>query len=475
MGRLSSNLFWRTLQAGTDAFFQFLGILVVAHILPKQDFGRVALVLACLVATYLFFDFGISKAVARFSAGCNATKKGKNLAKRTLGIVGGLSLAGTLFWLVFHGHIHVFFGLKGENDLFLIAGIGIGARLFQYSADSILQGRECFRFLFVNSLGARALGLLLIYAGTTYAGAKGAVFFIAFNPFLVSAAPWIKALEPQEGNQDPDWPPVRKILEFAFPLGIAGIMGFLYTRADIPVIRIFWNDKEVAIYEIAERIFQVPLLACSALAISASPISASHFFKGNRKKFKKTAALAVSLSMLVTLPAFVVLFFFPGPLLGIILPAYGESAPLLRILALVVVVKGVSSAVVGGVLIPAGHPWILALVSTIGAGLNIGLDFLLVPGMGAKGAAISTLIGHSTAAFITSVFSWKLLLSEYKDRNHEKEDKKNRPCLSQPDQASGSLRQDNLDSQGTGAPSPIGAPLRCGLHDQASGPDRQQG
>ena len=471
MSGIKKNIFWKTLQAGADAGFQFLGIILVATLIPKKEFGHVALVLAYVVFSYLVFDFGISKAIARYSAGVKATKKGRNFVKRSFKISLFISMVSLFLWYSFFYLLY-----KGDfKTLFLLGGIGIGARVLQNTADSILQGYEYFKFLFLNSFITRAIGLLFLYIGAKYYSAIGAVLFLGVNPIIVSIAPWIMAFKLDDSEEGTLWPDFKELFKFAFPLGVAGVMGFFYTKVDIPIIKMFWPATEVAKYEIADRIFQAPLIFCSVLAISISPISSKLFFLGKQKELKKTAIKAGFYGFAISVPLFTLLFFFAGEIIKLILPSYQDAYSIIRILAPLIIIKALASSILGGVLVPAGHPWVLAFLASFGGGLNVLLDFVFIPYFGGVGAAVSTLIGHTIAGALSFLFCFKLLFSEKKEKKHEKEkDRKDSFGLPEPDETSFCFRQDNIYSKGTSSTSSPWDALCGSIHEKECGDHRQQ-
>lgn len=163
----------------------------------------------------------------------------------------------------------------------------------------------------------------------------------------------------------------------------------VYTRADAVMIGLLLDDRQVGLYTAAYTLMLglgiVPWMVGTALA----PVFASTF-TGDREVFAQAWREGVRATLVIAIPLALVTSILARPILERLYgPEFGDATTALAVLAWtcpLAALATLSSVALRG----AGRErWIL-LVALAGAVMNVGLNLVLIPAIGIKGAAIMT-------------------------------------------------------------------------------------
>jgi O-antigen/teichoic acid export membrane protein len=209
-----------------------------------------------------------------------------------------------------------------------------------------------------------------------------------------------------------DSPRWRMLLAASLPLGAAAILVAIVNRFDFQMLQ--WmlpasiRDVEIGYYGAAYRVPQLverlPLLVMatifpimSQLSV-ASPIRLQQLYHQTLRNF---ALIAAPMVAIVTWQAPMMLRLLCGP-------GYEPAVPMLRLLvwssAFVYV-----AVVAGNLLIAIGHQGASLRAWVIAAPINIGLNLMLIPRYGARGAAASTSVSFLIVLLIVLVLAERRL------------------------------------------------------------------
>lgn len=197
---------------------------------------------------------------------------------------------------------------------------------------------------------------------------------------------------------------VRRLLRDCCPLIFAGIMVMVYTRIDQVMLGQMLGNQAVGVYaaaaQIAEFWFVIPVIILQSIFSSLIKVR-----EKGEKEYYKTLQKSFDLMALVSYPFILVLVLFSGTIMTTLYgPAYTEGG---RILAIYVV---------SGVFVMLGHVreyWVtmenitqLSLYSTtLGALVNVALNYLLIPALGPVGAAYATLAALFCSCYLINLLS----------------------------------------------------------------------
>lgn len=241
--------------------------------------------------------------------------------------------------------------------------------------------RSVFTFVGVAGVGIAGGGLVEIVS--VYLGARVLQ--------LVGAL----ALAPRGLHPRFDRERVRPLLRQAAPFVAIAFADMALRSVDITMLARFSTIPEASRYGAAlnflEVLFVLPMFVQRALLPAFSRL---HLSGGAGTIAKNTlitfSALLIPLGVGIGFLADQAVALYPSA-------AFADSAPVLEILALTLVVVGIKM-VCAMFLTGSGHLWHIVVVYAVAAPAQISANLLFIPDYGANGAAIGTVIGQVVAA-----------------------------------------------------------------------------
>lgn len=195
----------------------------------------------------------------------------------------------------------------------------------------------------------------------------------------------------------------RALLGESWPLLLAGVAVTLYMRVDMVMLQQMAGDREVGIYAAATRLSEIWYFLPGVIVASVSPsIISCHATDRDlyERRLRRLYFLMTWLAISVSLP----LSLSSGWLISVFYGAeFKEAAPVLAIhlWASVAVFLGVASSQY--LLVEQLQK--ISFYRTLGGLLcNIALNLILIPSMGALGAAIATVVSYFVATFSLALF-----------------------------------------------------------------------
>jgi O-antigen/teichoic acid export membrane protein len=214
--------------------------------------------------------------------------------------------------------------------------------------------------------------------GVAWAQAVSAIFPIALAVLLLGRRP---ATDP------PRDPPLASILRESAPLAVNGGLALLSLRVEFLVLSFLRAGRETGIFLAALRIVEFLYLVPSAIAAGAMPALTREALRGDGPVRRRTTALVAFLAV----PAAVGLFLLaPGLLRLLFGEEYAEAAVPLRLLA-PALVPCFLNGLLTSALIAAGRAHWLPRLTAARVLVAAGLALVLVPFLGARGAALGFL------------------------------------------------------------------------------------
>jgi len=280
--------------------------------------------------------------------------------------------------------------------------------LFEYQQNYLGH----FRAVALSKIVLSALTLTARVVGLLHGAGIHFLLFIVGVEFLLTGALqyyWYRryaAASPRWHWQFFDWPTARQLLQRSSWLWLSGIISVIYLKIDTVMIASMLGDAATGQYTAVARISELWYVIPTTLAARYYPDMLKAFEQSwtgylliLRQRGLQFFLLATTIAVLMTLSAY-----------WIMLLAYGEnftaSTPVLQIhvwAGCFVFVR----ALISQHLIIAGMEPLSLSSNLVGAILNVGLNFLLIPRMGIEGAAWATLISYAYASFFFIFFSSK--------------------------------------------------------------------
>lgn len=219
----------------------------------------------------------------------------------------------------------------------------------------------------------------------------------------------------------PDKEYFMSYLRFAVPVMFIGFLSQVAQNIDKIMIQFFCTTADVGFYSASQRISLVLAFLTIASTTLIFPTISSYHSRNDIKAIRDLSNKAERYLSMILFPAVVFIFVFSAQICNIFLgPEFALSAPLLIILSLVVLVNGTTEPYtqqIGG----TNRIKLAAKLSAVVFTLDIVLNFVFVPssflgltlfGLGAVGAALSTLISMTFGAVLFRFYAYKVTHSK---------------------------------------------------------------
>lgn len=402
MKRFFSNAGWLvTEQVGVNLIG--LGVMVaLARGLGPADYGAYAYVMSLALLAGTLGTMGLDGVLMRElvqKPDAGGETMGTVMALRTAGYgVGAVALLLFALGQPQHG--------PGERALFGFVAAALLLAAVVPMLATWLRARELARPAALAALAAALAGgagkLAAVSLGLP---ALGAVHLAA--AVLGLALAWI-GYRAHGGPGAAKWrfagDRARGLLGESLILFLGGLLATAYMNMDVVMLRLLLGAEAAGIYAVPARLVQAANVLAAAVSLAVFPrLIAAHgrrdgsFERQLRLGFSAMSAMAYALLLAAAT--------LGGPVVALVFGAeWAETGPLLLLLAVTLPMSFMRYLVTRWVIL-AGQGRYLMASEAVGATLNLLLNLLLIPSMGAVGAALATIAGFVVAGPV-SLLLW---------------------------------------------------------------------
>jgi O-antigen/teichoic acid export membrane protein len=398
----------------TGAFVGFLlaviNVAVVTHYLTPSEFGQLALLLFFAALTTIFYNLGTLQGTFMWVFGATGDEDvddddmaGAHDKRKALGT--GLLVtflicgAGTALIAIFSSPFaELLLGDSSDGHLVVIAAAsGAAGALWRFTTNVLRLERRPYAYVgFSTVRPVLVIGITIPLVATGH-GVTGAIGGTAIGS--IAAVPVVLAV-------------TRRSYLLALDRGDLGMIlrkGAIF----IPVVASFWiaqnvdlyalsrfaTDSQVGLYRLAGRIASFIHYFSSALFMAWTPLARTLTFRAAEKEHSREVIGGTMLTYFVLGGMLLILGLTvtADGLVRIAPSSYAGAAPLVPLLGGAYLAHGLLVAVYRVARFPRKRTYyvIAALLSAV---VFIGLAFLLIPWLGATGAALSVIGGFMFAA-----------------------------------------------------------------------------
>ena len=296
----------------------------------------------------------------------------------------------------------------GDNKFIaLIQGINLIAVLFDITW--FYQGMENFKSVSLKNFIIKILNIIYIFVFIKDKDDLSLyVFGTAFFLLVGNLSLWVGLRKYLTKIKIKKLTPL-KYLKPVMQLFIPSISVQVFAILDKSMIGWFTkNPAENGYYEQAYKIVDMALVLITSLAGVLIPKVSRAHNEGNKEEIKKYMNKSFSFIWFLAIPlmlgtmsiakTFVPIFFGPE---------YYKAVYVLIILSLLFIVMGLSSVTGEQYLISVGQYNKLTKILLLGGAVNISLNILLIPKLGAIGAAVGSVIGETIICIIGLIYMHK--------------------------------------------------------------------
>lgn len=388
------------LARGLPGVLNFIAIAVYTRLVNPEQYGAYTLAIATVSATDALLLHWLRLSLLRYlpkaRAGDDSTLA-TILRMYALLTVSVSVVAIAVSWLVI-------------DDLFMRQIVLLGAGLFAVQGAfeltvererSELSPRRYGLYAGFKSVIALAVGAGLAALGFGALGLLIGLIVAMVFPILVlgGAARWLVA---GRGKYDPGL--ARQIAVYGLPLAATSTLAFLVTGSDRFMLAGYIDTAAAGQYAVGYDLAQFTLgLLLSIVNLAAYPLIVNTFEKEGEEAARQTLRWALSLMLLIGLPATVGLAVLAPNIAGVLVgPGFADAATLIIPgIAAAALLAGLKAFYLDLAFQLSGNTitqvWVL-LVTVV---LNIGLNVILIPYAGILGAVYATVAANVVAILLS--------------------------------------------------------------------------
>lgn len=246
----------------------------------------------------------------------------------------------------------------------------------------------------VGRLGLQALAVLLAWLAGVGPLGLAVAWCLPYAPGLAVGAVWLHRAT-RTTSAAPTAPPatgwralVAEFWSYTAPRAIARVTQAGLKRSDVVLVAALASPADAALYTAATRFIVLGQLFVQSVQQALSPHLSALFARGDDAAANAVYRAATLWSMIAAWPLYLALAGFAPALMGVFGEGYGAASDVVVVLSLTMLLA-TACGPVDAVLLMAGRSWLSLRNSTAALAVNVGLNLVLVPSHGIRGAALS--------------------------------------------------------------------------------------
>jgi O-antigen/teichoic acid export membrane protein len=376
--------------------------IAAARLLGVEDFGRFSFVFSITQILLIGCDLGLHNTAVRKIALAFAEDRRSDAEKAfstffSLKVLLSLAIVGCAAFFS-----AIFPGLTGIRLALLLFS---GGMFFQSLNTALNVAFQACGKLYLGSLNSLLTAVLNLGIGGTLmllggrVAALGLANLLAMSvAFLINYKIFTNYVHRPRFAGFSHW---RELVWESLPVGLGTLFNTIAARIDMTLLLLLAGSYQTGIYSAAYRIYGTLLNVPIAIFSAVLPAMAS--FGKEREGVRRLFNRSIVLMIATALPLALAFYGFSGVLITLLYgKTYAASADVLRILAWSLIPAFAGMAFSHVILSQASLSRRLPAIATAGMIANVGLNLLLVPRIGNRGAAVTTLL---TEALLASLYA----------------------------------------------------------------------
>lgn len=315
----------------------FISFLLIAKGLSVPDYGILSVLLSLIATLGDLVNSGLTASTMRYTAIFNEQKEkekiGKLLSTSILNTI-ILTLIVVIVTIFASGFLSQLLFKADYRFLLVISAVGILTTFLYSNLNSILQGLQDFKGMFILSLVfgiERLIPISLLFFGQQMS-IPAMVFLFAFTPFtpiLIGLWLIISRHKVPVSLFKYDIGIVKEMFDFGKWMSLWSVVAIVQSRMDVYLLSILTTTTQVALYDVSGKFVSIVGMGLGAYANVINPKIASFT---DKEKIKNEIRKIVKVTALLTLGLVVGFIVLPFVIQIIFGPKYDGSLLPLRIM-----------------------------------------------------------------------------------------------------------------------------------------------
>jgi O-antigen/teichoic acid export membrane protein len=372
---------------------------IFARTFSQAQYGILELATTTASVALALTDAGLTAAALRGFYDYRSDEEGERRAVLTTGFFTTTALAVVLAaaMIVLRRNVsQLVFGNPGEQTVVVLLAAGIPAlNTWRYVSEVMRVRLQAFHYLATTLIAATVSTVLTVVGilafgwrvnGAIASGLVGSWAAATYGLVFVAASISGRFSRVQ----------LRRMLAYGLPLVPAVLAAWALALIDRIILSRLGSVAEVGQYAVANRLSSLLLIGLTAFLFALTPFLFATYSEDPEQEKAARARTLTYLTFILTLTG-LILTLFAWEIIRIVAPAFIEAYKAVGPLMLGALGYGLVSLLTTGFAL-ARKTGRLATLTLLAAGINIGLNFLLIPPWGIVGAAVATAVGYGALA-----------------------------------------------------------------------------
>jgi O-antigen/teichoic acid export membrane protein len=363
------------------------------HYLTRADYGRVETITAASAVLVIVLRLGVSSAFFRFYFDYKEERDRLRVVRTSFWFTMAMATAGLVLGLVFASEIAHVLRLGDHPDLVRAGAVALWAQMNYEQLTALFRVEERSIAYALASLAnvLITIGATVILVAVAHKGALG----LLVGNLLGTLAVWFALVgyRREQLGLEFDRALLRRMQIFGLPLVPSALALWAINFIDRIFIAAYKGQAEVGVYSVAVRIASA--ITFLLIAFRTAWPAFAYSIEDDREARRTYAYVLTYLLLVSSWMALALGALAPWLVQLLTAPQYQRAEEAVALLAF----AGAAYAGYTVLAIGSGRArktqlnWV---VSGVGAAVNVGLNFWLVPAYGMVGAAVSTLVAYAT-------------------------------------------------------------------------------
>lgn len=395
------NFIMNCILTASSMIFPIITYPYVARILQPDGIGTVSFANSVITYFSMFAQLGVPTYGIR---ACAKVRDDKEKLSRTVQEILLINMITCLIVYIAFGFALFFIPqFRQEKFLYIIMGTLI---LFNtIGVEWLYKGLEQYSYITIRSIIFKFIALLamfllihekedyVIYGGITIFAAAGSnvLNFINLRKYI-----YLRPVGEYNFGQH------LKPISIFFAMSIATTV---YTNMDNVMLGFIKGTTENGYYDAAVKIKNILVSFVSSLGTVLLPRVSYYIEKGEKEEFSRITKKALNFVFLISIPMCIYFIIFARPSIYLLSGTLFENSILpMKLIMPTLVFIGLTNIIGIQILVPLGKENQVLYSEIVGAVVNIIVNSMLIPQMGAAGAAIGTVLAEA-AVFVVQVMA----------------------------------------------------------------------
>jgi O-antigen/teichoic acid export membrane protein len=387
---------------------------VFARVFTQSQYGLLELGTTTTTVVLALTDAGLTAAMLRSFYDYRADEEPERRSVMQTGLVGTtvLALLIAALMIVFRGTIASrILQRPGEESLVvLIAASVVALNTWRFVSEVMRVRLLAFNYLATTLLAAIITTALGVGGVLAFGWRVDGIFLATVIGNGVAAAYGVAVIRKSLAGRF-SRSHMRRMLAFGLPLVPATLASWALALVDRIILADLGSLAQVGQYAIANRLASLLTIGMTAFLFALTPFLFATYSEDPAQERAARGRTLTYLTFVLAL-AGLVLTLFSHELLKIIAPRFESAYKAVGPLMLGMLAYGLVTLLATGIAL-ARSTGRGALLTVLAAGINIGLNFALIPPWGVVGAAVATAVGYGLLAIGYYLLSQHLYPTPY--------------------------------------------------------------